>query len=51
MDRKLAEGQARRLAMSALIRDQVLRPLHLHWAEVATDPELKRRYLMSAISR
>ena len=44
----LAEGNAGRLALADDIRRSVLKPLHLHWAEVSTDPAMKMAYLADA---
>lgn len=48
LERMMAVSTGERLAAAAEIRRTVLNPLHLHWAEVADDPALKRAYLMEA---
>ncbi len=45
---QLDQGPAPRLAAADTIRDTILRPLHLHWAEASQDPVLRQGYLRSA---
>jgi len=48
LDMLLREGNSQRLGMAATIRDTILRPLHLHWAEASSDPVMKMAYLKQA---
>lgn len=45
---RLAKGSHARLAAAGAIRETVLRPLHLHWAEASAAPALKAAYLRDA---
>jgi len=45
---RLAAGFQERQDMARRIHKSVLRPLHLHWAEVSSDPALKEAYLRDA---
>lgn len=48
---RLTYGVASRLAQAGDIRRSVLTPLHLHWAEAASDPAMKAAYLRDARRR
>jgi hypothetical protein len=48
---RLARGNGDRLALAADIRRSVLNPLHLHWAQAASDPAMKVSYLRDARQR
>jgi len=48
LETMLARGNGERLSLAGEIRAKVLRPLHLHWAEAASDPAMKLAYLKDA---
>jgi len=51
LDERLAEGNAERLSLAGTLHESVLKPLHLHFAEVSTDPAFSRAYLADARRR
>lgn len=51
LDERLAEGNAERLSLARTLHESVLKPLHLHFAEIAGDPAFARAYLADACRR
>lgn len=51
LDRQLAAGNQERLSLARTLHETILKPLHLHFAEVAADPTVARAYLADARRR
>ena len=51
LDQRQAEGNGERLFLAQTLHESVLKPLHLHFAEVSTDPAFSMAYLADARRR
>ncbi|MFP5223706.1 MAG: glycosyltransferase [Acidobacteriota bacterium] len=51
LDDRLAAGNQERLSLARALHENVLKPLHLHFAEISSDPAFSRAYLADARRR